>query len=147
MSATQNRALPSTSHEGNLVLIAHVAYALYLLSYFTAGLSWLAAIIISYVKRRDAEGTWLHSHFEWQIKTFWYTIILTAASIVLVMIAMPAGIVGLMADNSATSFSFLSASGLVVLAAVGVFIFTLFWHLYRIVRGWLDLAAKHDMPS
>jgi uncharacterized membrane protein len=52
-----------------------------------------------------------------------------------------------MVDNSATSFSLLSASGLVILAGTLVLVFMIFWHLYRIVRGWLDLAAKHSMPS
>lgn len=147
MNATQNRSLPSTSNEGNLILIAHVAYAFYLLSYFTAGLSWLAAIIISYLKRPDAQGTWLESHFDWQIKTFWYSIALTVVGVVLLTLGLPTGIVGLMVDNSATSFSLLSASGLVILAGTGVLVFMIFWHLYRIVRGWLDLVAKHAMPS
>ena len=147
MNAIQNRSLPSTSDEGNLIVIAHIAYALYLLSYFTAGLSWLVAIILSYLKRRDAEGTWLHSHFEWQIKTFWYSLAMTVVGIVLLTLGLPTGIVGLMVDNSATSFSLISVSGLVILAGTLVLVFMLFWHLYRIVRGWLDLVAKHDMPS
>ena len=147
MNAIQNRSLPSTSHEGNLIVIAHIAYALYLLSYFTAGLSWLVAIILSYLKRPDAEGTWLHSHFEWQIKTFWYSLAMTVVGILLLTLGLPTGIVGLMVDNSATSFSLISASGLVILAGTLVLVFMIFWHLYRIVRGWLDLVAKHAMPS
>jgi uncharacterized membrane protein len=145
MSTLEHSALPSTSHEGNLTIMAHVAYALYLFSYFTVGLSWLVAIIISYVKRNDANGTWLRSHFDWQIKTFWYTIIMAVVGGVLFFAAMPAGIVGLMADNSATSFSLLSASGLVLLAGVAVWVFAALWHLYRIVRGWLDLVAKQPV--
>ena len=29
-------------------------------------------MILHYVKRRDVRGTWLESHFRWQIRTFWY---------------------------------------------------------------------------
>lgn len=48
-----------------------VLYILYIAAIFSAGLLAIVALIINYVKRRDVEGTWLASHFTWQIRTFW----------------------------------------------------------------------------
>ena len=50
----------------------HITYALALFSYFTAGLTWIIPIVMNYLKRDEARNTWLYSHFDWQIKTFWY---------------------------------------------------------------------------
>lgn len=52
----------------------HITYALALFSYFTAGLTWIIPIVMNYLKRDEARNTWLYSHFDWQIKTFWYSI-------------------------------------------------------------------------
>lgn len=49
-----------------------VLYILYIAAIFSAGLLAIVALIINYVKRRDVEGTWLASHFTWQIRTFWW---------------------------------------------------------------------------
>ena len=38
---------------------------------FVIGLTWIVGVIINYVKRDDVRGTWVESHFDWQIKTFW----------------------------------------------------------------------------
>jgi uncharacterized membrane protein len=90
--------------------IAQVCYALYAVSYFV-GLTAIAAIIVDYLKREDAAGTWVASHFEWQIKTFWYSI----AGVIVGGVLMIVGI------------------GFLILAAVGI------WSVYRIVKGWLAL--------
>ena len=47
---------------------------------FIFGWPSIIAVIINYVKRGDARGTWLESHFQWQIRTFWYAVL---ASIVI----------------------------------------------------------------
>ena len=39
---------------------------------FLLGWPSIIAVIISYVKRGDVQGTWLESHFRWQIRTFWF---------------------------------------------------------------------------
>src|SRR5215510_10478097 len=69
----------------SVVTIANVVYALHAVSVaigvFTAAtvigqflFYWpsLLAVVLNYVKRSDARGTWLESHFSWQIRTFWY---------------------------------------------------------------------------
>ena len=90
-------ALPRS--DGSLVTVTHVVYALHALSLLVGafgpasiifGGDGNAAVIISYVKRSEARGTWLESHFTWQIRTFWYTL-LWALVVAAVMIASPAG--------------------------------------------------------
>ena len=49
-------------------------YALQALAFFV-GISAIVAIVLAYVKRDDARGTWLESHFRWQIRTFWFALL------------------------------------------------------------------------
>jgi uncharacterized membrane protein len=90
--------------------LATICYALYAISCII-GITAIAAIIINYLKRDDVAGTWVASHFEWQIKTFWYTLIGAFVSWLLMFILI----------------------GFPMLLAVGV------WAIYRIVKGWLAL--------
>ena len=83
---------------------------------FMVGITFLVALIINYVKRPDVEGTFLESHFTWQIRTFWYALLW--------------GIIGFV-----TLFAVI---GYLILLANTV------WIIYRIVKGWLRLAD--DMP-
>ena len=50
--------------------VALLVYILQAVGFFI-GITWIVALIINYVKRDDVRGTWVESHFEWQIKTFW----------------------------------------------------------------------------
>ena len=56
--------------EKSLKTLAMVVYALQGLG-FINGITWIVAVIIDYVKRDEAKGIWLESHFRWQIRTFW----------------------------------------------------------------------------
>ncbi len=49
-------------------------YGLYGAS-FLVGITSIVAIILNYVKRGDVAGTYLESHFTWQIRTFWISVI------------------------------------------------------------------------
>jgi uncharacterized membrane protein len=49
-------------------------YLCQVLTFFLAGLPLLVGVAINFVNRHDAEGTWLQSHFDWQIKTVWITL-------------------------------------------------------------------------
>src|SRR5262245_45265667 len=42
---------------------------------FLTGWPSIIAVILNYVKRSDVRGTWLESHFRWQIRTFWYGVL------------------------------------------------------------------------
>ncbi|MHB8453107.1 MAG: DUF4870 family protein [Acidiferrobacterales bacterium] len=77
----------------------------------------IVAVIINYVKLPDVTGTWIESHFRWQIRTFWI-----AASLVLL------GVVTL-------------------LLVIGYFVLlgTCIWVIYRIVKGWLYLNDRKSL--
>ncbi|MCE2969275.1 MAG: hypothetical protein LW847_03440 [Burkholderiales bacterium] len=93
---------------------------------FVFGWPSIIAVIVNYVKRSDARGTWLESHFSWQIRTFWYallwTIVVAVVSAVLLVV-----VVGV-------------ATWIVGLIALGL------WAIYRIARGWLRLSDRQPMP-
>ncbi len=126
----------------SLVTYNHITYLLYVLSYFTAGLLWIVPIFMNYAKRRDADGTWLATHFDWQIKTFWYSIVWFIVGIGIITFALGSFGVSMMADSGNI------AVGSVLLASIGFIIMgvTFIWHLYRIVRGWIALADSRPVP-
>src|SRR5215217_2284279 len=53
---------------------------------FIFGWPSIIAVIINYVKRGDARGTWLESHITWQIRTFWYAVLW---SVLIFIIGLP----------------------------------------------------------
>ena len=126
----------------SLTTYNHITYLLYVLSYFTAGLLWIVPIFMNYAKRRDADGTWLATHFDWQIKTFWYSIVLFAIGVLIVAFALGGFGVSMFAETNNI------AIGSVLLAILGFVImgFIFIWHLYRIVRGWIALADGRPVP-
>lgn len=96
--------------------ITMVVYALQAVA-FLVGITALIAIIINYVKRGDVQGTWLASHFKWQIRTFWYSMLWAVIGFVLLFVFV----------------------GYLVLMANVV------WVIYRIVKGWLRLVDNKPM--
>ena len=118
--------------DASLVTITHVTYGLHALGLaigafgaasvigaFIFGWPSIIAVIINYVKRGDARGTWLESHFTWQIRTFWFAalwaciIMVTGALLAIVLVGFAIWIVGLFALGC--------------------------WAIYRIASGWLRL--------
>ena len=84
---TDNTAVPTAPAPG-LVTVAHLVYALHALSLligvttaativgaFVFGVPSIIAVVINYVKREEARGTFLESHFRWQIRTFWFALL------------------------------------------------------------------------
>src|ERR671924_253376 len=80
-----DNTIVSTAPEPGLVTITHLVYALHALSLligvttaativgaFVFGVPSIIAVVINYVKRGEARGTFLESHFRWQIRTFWF---------------------------------------------------------------------------
>ena len=57
--------------EKSLKTLTTVVYGLQAAG-FLVGITWIVAIVVDYVKRDEAKGTWLESHFSWQIRTFWW---------------------------------------------------------------------------
>jgi len=119
----------------SLITVTHVTYALHALGLaigafgastvigaFVFGWPSIIAVIVNYVKRGDARGTWLESHFTWQIRTFWYAfawscLVFLLGGLLLIVV------VGL------------------AIWAVGFFILGI-WAIYRIATGWLRLRDR-----
>lgn len=99
-----------------LKTLASVVYILYALSYFT-GITAIVGIIINYVKKEDVTGTWLESHFRWQIRTFWFGLLWAVI-------------------GGLTAF---------ILVGFAVLFANFCWIIYRIVKGWLNLNDGKPM--
>jgi uncharacterized membrane protein len=90
---------------------------------FLTGWPSLIAVVLNYVKRGDVRGTWLESHFRWQIRTFWYGLLWVALCGLLVVLTLGLGI-------------------LVVWIPLGL---VTIWFVYRIARGWIRLGSRQSM--
>ncbi len=117
-----------------LVTVTHAVYALHALSRligiataativgaFVFGVPSIVAVVINYLKRGEARGTFLESHFRWQIRTFWFALFwcLLGAMLVVTLIGIP--------------------------LAIALFLGAGVWTIYRIVRGWLALKEGKAM--
>ena len=88
---------------------------------FVWSLPSILAVVLNYAKRADARGTWVESHFRWQIRTFWYAFAWFWGAL----------------------FLFVTVIGIPV--ALGVFLVLTAWLIYRIARGWLRLRDRLPM--
>ncbi len=121
--------------DASLVTLTHVIYALHATSIvigvvtaativgaFLFGIPSIIAVILNYVRRSDTRGTYLESHFRWQIRTFWFAALwalvawLLIATLILAIIGLP--LLGLLA----------------------------IWVIYRVIRGWLTLKDRRALP-
>ena len=120
----------------SLVRVTHIIYALHAFSLLTGILGaatvvgafltgWpsLIAVVINYVKRSDARGTWLESHFRWQIRTFWFGLLWVGLCLLFVVVTLGVGVI----------------IAWFPLAVVGL------WFIYRVARGWLALQERRAM--
>jgi len=124
----------------SVITYTHVIYALHGLSVligltgpatvvgsFVFGLPSILAVIMNYVRRSDVRGTWLESHFRWQIRTFWFALLWMAVAAVV-------------------------SAPLVLLVGLGVLTFFFaamlvgIWVIYRVLRGWLALRDRRSLP-
>lgn len=119
----------------SMVTVTHLIYALHafavfgallgsatIIFSFIASLPSIAAVILNYWNQRAVRGSWLESHFRWQIRTFWFAVLW-----VVIAVLMGLTIVGL-------------PFALAVLLIAGL------WILYRIVRGWWVLTDRRPLP-
>lgn len=125
----------SAEPRSSMVSLTYLIYALHLfgaitgvvtsamvVTAFLTGWPSILAVILNYVKRSDTRGTYLESHFSWQIRTFWFAFLWLAIAAVL----------------------FITVIGIPI-AWVMVF-FVGVWVLYRMVRGSLRLMSEEAMP-
>lgn len=109
--------LPAASGAGqaseSLKTLAAVVYGLQLAGFLVV-FTPLVGVILNYVKRAEARGTWLESHFSWQIRTFWWSLLWFAVGLALAVVLI----------------------GFFILFAAGI------WVLYRAIRGWVELTEN-----
>jgi uncharacterized membrane protein len=118
------------------ITLTHVIYALHAASLvagivgtatvvgaFLTGWPSIIAVILNYVKRREVRGTWLESHFRWQIRTFWFGLLWVALCVAFVVATLGIGLL----------------VAWVPLGVVGL------WFIYRIARGWLGVIDRRPM--
>jgi len=103
-------------------VFAGLTSAMFVVTAFVTGWPSIIAVLLNYLKRSQAAGTPLESHFRWQIRTFWWALLW--GGIALVLIATVLGIV----------------FAVPLLLLVGA------WVTYRIARGWLALLRGREMP-
>ena len=120
----------------SLVNWTHAIYALHAFSLLTGivgvatvfgafltGWPSILAVILNYVKRGEARGTWLESHFRWQIRTFWFGLLWISLCVLFIVLTLGIGIL----------------IAWIPMVAVGL------WFIYRVVRGWVALNDGRPM--
>lgn len=120
--------------ERRLITMAHVVYALYLVP---IGLTALAGVVVAHRLRSKAHGSWLESHFRWQIRTFWGAILATIAIVVAGKLLLSSTM--LFAAGKGAAAGVIGVVGVGTLGVVAVSLLAL-WCVYRVVRGWINLA-------
>jgi uncharacterized membrane protein len=108
-----NQTANTSDSARTLTLVVYILQAAALFN----GVTFLVAVIVNYIKLEDVAGTWLASHFRWQIRTFWFGLLW--------------GVIG-----GITTFI---GIGLFILAANAI------WVIYRIVKGMLRLLENKEM--
>ena len=88
---------------------------------FVFGLPSLVAVFLNYLKRGDVNGTWLESHFRWQIRTFWFTLLwlVVYGALIITIIGIPIA--------------------WILIALLGL------WVGYRVIRGWVALFGERPL--
>ena len=127
--------------EGARVRTLHIVYGLHAIGLaigafgaatvvgsFLFGWPSIIAVTVSYMYRGDVRGTWLESHFDWAIRTFWLAL---GLAVVIGLVSAP--LVLLLGLGIATWFVGMAVLGL--------------WAIYRISRGWMRLNSRQPMPA
>jgi uncharacterized membrane protein len=133
---TLGEPAPALEPAPSVVTVTHVIYGLHAISLvtgiitaativfaFLTGWPSIIAVILNYVKRREARGTWLESHFRWQIRTFWFGLLWVAFCVLFVVATLGVGLL----------------IAWLPLGVVGL------WFIYRIASGWLRLNDRRPM--
>jgi uncharacterized membrane protein len=111
---------------GIAAVIAVASYGLPLVSPLT-GVLGIAGVIVCYVKRSEATGTWVASHLTWLIRTFWWSLLwavvgwLVLFTLGLILVGIP--------------------------IAFGIWLVAGCWVIYRVVRGYLLFKDSQAIPG
>jgi uncharacterized membrane protein len=108
-----------------LTVISGIATSATIVGSFIFGLPSIIAVIMNYARRSAVAGTFLESHFRWQIRTFWCSFV---AAVIAALISLPLALI-------------IIGIGLWILAAFVIGI----WVIYRVARGWIALRDRRPM--
>jgi len=126
--------LPNLQPKDGMIRLAHVMYGLHVFSAvtglvsaafivtaFLSGWPSIIAVVLNYMNHGEVRGSWLESHFRWQLRTFWFALLWVVVAVMLAftLIGIPVAIA--------------------LMLGVGV------WVLYRLARGWSALSAEHPL--
>ena len=130
----------TTNPQGNVepmpsvITVAHIVYALHtfaiivgitgaatVIGSFVGSLPSILAVLLNYAKRSEARGTWVESHYRWQIRTFWFALLWALIGWVLIFTIVGA-VVG-----------------------IPILLMLTLWLIYRIGRGWLRLRDRRSI--
>jgi len=116
MTNQTEQSPPPSSDKSSALTLAHIIYLLQALG-LISGITAVIGVIMSYVKIDDVRGTWLESHFRWQIHTFWFGLL------------------------------FFIVGWLTFIFIVGyiVWFIGLIWYVYRFIKGWIRLSDGNKM--
>jgi uncharacterized membrane protein len=132
----QSAVLPAREVPTTAAIIAYVLFGFAALTQIAGSglavpaplltLIGVIGVIVAYVKRGDARGSWLESHMTQLIRVFWWS---TAWAIIgwIVLVLLAIVLIGL-------------ALGPLIWAATAV------WVLYRVIRGVLYLKDQRPYP-
>jgi uncharacterized membrane protein len=137
----------NTPPESALQLL-HVAYGLLALGCVSSLAATSAmfllfgagALIIAYIKKTESQGTYLSSHCDWIVATFWWTLGVFAVLVIVTLVTVGAAIFS--AATSSVPTLIASAGGFLLLWLVAFFALWA-WGVYRTIRGWLHLSQKN----
>ena len=118
---TSATTLSNAESEAQLRLITHAMYGLHTLSWFSAGLFSVVAMILNHIKRDELPNRFYQSHFSWQARSFWFTLLWLAITAPLWLL-----------------FVF---PGYAAWFLVGL------WYLVRFIRGWWNFFENRPMPQ
>jgi len=91
------------------------------------GVLGIVGLIVAYVNRDEAQGTWVASHLRWLIRTFWFSMLwavigwIVLFTLGLILIGIPIAIL------------------IWAVAAI--------WVIYRVVRGYLLFSKSQPVPG
>ncbi len=132
----QNQVVDVMGVRPSLIQLTHFIYGLHAIAVvigvtsaatiaggFVFGLPSLCAVLLNYLKRGDVNGTWLESHFRWQIRTFWFTLLwlFVYGLLIITIIGIPLA--------------------WILIAVLGL------WVGYRVIRGWSALFGLRAMVN
>jgi uncharacterized membrane protein len=109
-------AVPEAGRERSLRELTAIIYGLQAAS-LLVGVTLFAAVLMNYMKRGEVAGTWLESHFTWQTRTFWWSLL----------------------------WAVLGLATLVFLVGIVILLASAVWFIYRVVKGWIRLEDDRPM--